>query len=53
MLNKFITKFVSYFKTQTLSERDRFILSKHPQTLADIEYWSKQYEFARGKGGLV
>ena len=35
-----------------ISECERFILSKNPKTLADIEYWSRAYDRRNLKGGL-
>lgn len=40
-------------KSHYQSELDRFITNKHPQNAADVEHFTKEFEYKHSKGGLV
>lgn len=39
-----LSKIVQFFKLPNESSLIRFVMSKSPSTVSDIEYWQRQYE---------
>ena len=50
-----IQKMLEKYKNtnQYMSELDRYISSKHPQSPAEIEHWVKQFDLQQQKGWLA
>ena len=42
------TKFVSWFIPSKSTELEAYILSKNPQTVADVEHLAEEFVWARG-----
>ena len=50
-IQKMWVKFIA--SSHYMSELDRYIASKHPQSPAEIEHWIKQFDHQQQKGWLV
>lgn len=40
-------------KQQYQSNLDRYISSRHPQSPADVEHFTKEYEYRNSRGSLI
>ena len=55
MLNQLAEYFTRLFAAQTTygSELEQYIVSKGPQSVAEIDYWTKQFDNIRNRGGWL
>lgn len=53
-MGRMLERLAEMFPTQHYqSELERYIASKHPQTPADIEHHTKEYEHRKSGGGFL
>lgn len=45
-------KIIEWFQKGQMSGVEAYIVSKHPQNAADVDYWHRQYDFERARMGF-
>ena len=52
LMTKLLERLAEMFPGQDYQTRlDQFIASKHPQSVADVEHWQRQYDTRNFMGG--
>ena len=52
-LSEYFDRLFSLSKhSQYGNELEKFIVSKHPQSVEDVEYWTRRYEYTEKKEWL-